>query len=190
MYATCTHWCSRRGCRGWKRIPKTFDLVKIRAKSIKLRAKSVEIWQKCVKTFAKALYVLALISQNLQKWPPKIKVPPFFSWRSCYYFVLFGEVRGNLGKGNFGKNGAWSALVWKNAPSMKRNAVVFFEVIFFSGKLGEIWAKILRTPKNLPAPTPMHVPYVSFEKEAALGLFHFGVRFLVDCNRWNVNGTP
>ena len=73
---------------------------------------------------------------------------------------------------------------------MKRNAVVFFEVIFFSGKLGEIWAKILRTPKNLPAPTPMHVPYVSFEKEAALGLFYFGVRFLVDCNRWNVNGTP
>ena len=26
---------------------------------------------------------------------------------------------------------------------------------FFSGKFGEIWAKILRTPKNVPAPTPM-----------------------------------
>jgi len=25
----------------------------------------------------------------------------------------------------------------------------------FSGKLRKIWAKILRTPKNLPAPTPM-----------------------------------
>jgi len=28
-------------------------------------------------------------------------------------------------------------------------------IYFFSGKLGKIWAKILRTPKNLPAPTPM-----------------------------------
>jgi len=26
---------------------------------------------------------------------------------------------------------------------------------FFSGKFGEIWVKILRTLKNLPAPTPM-----------------------------------
>jgi len=32
------------------------------------------------------------------------------------------------------------------------------EVIFcgaFSGKFGKIWAKPFRTPKNLPAPTPM-----------------------------------
>jgi len=31
--------------------------------------------------------------------------------------------------------------------------VILFGV--FSGKFGEIWEKILRTPKNLPAPTPM-----------------------------------
>jgi len=34
----------------------------------------------------------------------------------------------------------------------------FVEVIVFavfSGKFGEIWAKILRIPKNFPAPTPM-----------------------------------
>ena len=30
-----------------------------------------------------------------------------------------------------------------------------FRLEFFSGKFGEIWAKILRTPKNLPAPTPL-----------------------------------
>jgi len=29
------HWCRRRGCRGCKRTPKSFDLVKIRAKSLK-----------------------------------------------------------------------------------------------------------------------------------------------------------
>jgi len=36
----------------------------------------------------------------------------------------------------------------------------FFEGIFFgffSGKFAEIWAKILRTPKNLSAATPMSV---------------------------------
>jgi len=32
-----------------------------------------------------------------------------------------------------------------------------FSLEFFSGKFGEIWTKILRTPQNLPAPTPMLV---------------------------------
>ena len=45
------HWCRRRWCKGCNRTPKTFDLVKI-------HAKSVEIWAKFVKTFAKSLYVL------------------------------------------------------------------------------------------------------------------------------------
>ena len=45
-----------------------------------------------------------------------------------------------------------SVLWFKNAPNMKRNAVVLFPfgVVFFGvflGKFGEIWAKILRTPK-------------------------------------------
>jgi len=38
--------------------PKTFDFVKIRAKSLEIRAKSVEIWAKCLNTFAKSLYML------------------------------------------------------------------------------------------------------------------------------------
>jgi len=41
---------------------------------------------------------------------------------------------------------------------MKTQFYFFLEVIclgLFSGKFGEIWAKILRTPNNLPAPTPM-----------------------------------
>jgi len=40
-----------------------------------------------------------------------------------------------------------------------RNAVVFFwrsfSLVCFSGKFGEIWAKILCTAKDLPAPTLM-----------------------------------
>jgi len=48
--------------------------------------------------------------------------------------------------------------VLQNAPNMKRNAVVFLESIsleHFLVKLGNMWAKILRIPKNVPAPTPM-----------------------------------
>jgi len=40
-----------------KRTPKTFDLVKIRAKSLKFRAISVEIWAKCLNTFEKSLHM-------------------------------------------------------------------------------------------------------------------------------------
>jgi len=38
------------GCRGCKRAPKCFDLVKI-------REKSVEIWAKSLKTFTKSLKI-------------------------------------------------------------------------------------------------------------------------------------
>ena len=47
----------------------------------------------------------------------------------------------------------WRSLFW----SIFR---AFLEVIFigvFSGKFGEIWAKILLIPQNLPAPTPMQM---------------------------------
>jgi len=45
--------------------------------------------------------------------------------RLCFYLVLYGQVLENLGK--LGRN-------------LAKNGV---------------WAKILRTPKDLPAPTPM-----------------------------------
>ena len=43
---------------------------------------------------------------------------------------------------------------------MKRKVVVFvflflFSLEYFSGRFVEIWAKILRTPQNLPAPSPV-----------------------------------
>jgi len=61
------------------------------------------------------------------------------------FLVLFWQFRGNLSN-----NGAWSALIWKNAPNIKWNAVIFFGgncLECFSGRFGEIWAKILRIPK-------------------------------------------
>jgi len=54
IIASCQYFTAlggRRGCRGCNRIPKTFDLVKI-------REKSVEIWAKFVKKCAKSLYML------------------------------------------------------------------------------------------------------------------------------------
>ena len=49
-------WCRRRVARGQPH-PKSFELVKIRAKSPKIRAKCEEIWAKYVPIFAKFLHV-------------------------------------------------------------------------------------------------------------------------------------
>ena len=58
-------WCRRRGCRECKRIPRSFDLLKI-------RAKSVEIWTKSVKTFTNALKIWAESQKIQAKMAPNI----------------------------------------------------------------------------------------------------------------------
>ena len=45
-------WFRRRRCRGCKRTPKCFDLLKIRAKSLKTWAKPLKIWAKRRPRFA------------------------------------------------------------------------------------------------------------------------------------------
>jgi len=42
-------WCRRWGCRGCKRIPKSFDLLKIQAKFLEIWEKSLKIWEKSLK---------------------------------------------------------------------------------------------------------------------------------------------
>jgi len=140
-------WYRRWVWSGCKRTPKSFDLVKIRAKSLKIREKSVESWAKCVKTFA-------MMCTDFLKWCPKSKCR-LLNFLKAIFLVFFGQVRGHLAK-------IVLDVLWyeKNEPKMKWNAVIFLEVIlleFFSGKFGEIWAKILRTPKNLPASTPKRI---------------------------------
>jgi len=46
---------------------------------------------------------IALYALILQKWRPKSRCRRFLFWRSCFFSYFSG-------KGNFGKNGAWSAL--------------------------------------------------------------------------------
>ena len=142
------HLCRMQGRRECNHTPKSFDLMKI-------REKSVDIWAKYVKTFAKSLYVLWFCKNGTQHQSAN------FFWRSSLYLVLFGQVRGDLGKfrRNLGKKVAWSVLWFqKMHRTWKEMQSFFFGGHFlwsFSGKFGEIWAKILRTPKNSPAPTPM-----------------------------------
>jgi len=110
------HWWRRRGCN---RIPKTFDFVKIRAKSVRNLGK---------------------ICENVRK-----AAQPFF-WKSCFYLVLFGQVKWNMGK--FGE--IWAKKVLEVCFDFNEMQSFFwksFSLEFFSGKFGEIWAKILRTPK-------------------------------------------
>ena len=100
---------------------------------------------------------IAVCALILQKWHPKSKCRRFFSfffWNSCFYLVLFGQVRVNMGE-----NGAWSVLSFKKIrPTWKEMQLFFFRSFsleFFSGKFGEIWAKIPRILKNFLAPTLM-----------------------------------
>jgi len=101
---------------------------------------------------------IAVRALILRKWHPKIFLL-FIFWKSCINLVIFGQLKGNLGKfwWNLDKNGAKNASIWKQC--VQWNAVVFlwrsFSLDCFSGKFVEIWAKILRTTKNLIAPTPM-----------------------------------
>jgi len=143
-------WCKRRGCRGWKHSPKTFDLVKI-------QAKPVEMWANFVNTLTKSLYVLWFyksVSRNQSA---------DFIWRSYFYTVLFvqdrlnlvklGENLGKFGE-NFGKCGGWSALIGRNAPNVKRNALVFCFVFgghFLWSIFGHVWGNLcinLTHPQN------------------------------------------
>jgi len=84
---------------------------------------------------------------DFAKLSPKMKVQTLYFGRSCFYLLLFGQDRRNLGKfgGNLGANGACSVHWFKNAPNMRRNAVVLWRP--FSGKFREIWAKSFAPPK-------------------------------------------
>jgi len=72
--------------------------------------------------------------------------------------VLFNSFRASLGK--CGQKWGLKCFGLKKFPQheKKSSRFLFFQRLFsleyFSCKFGEIWAKILRSPKNLPGPTP------------------------------------
>ena len=66
---------------GWKRTPKSFELVKIRAKSPKIRAKCEEI-AKNVQIFAKLLYVRLFYKNGTQNDSEDV------FWRLCFNLVF------------------------------------------------------------------------------------------------------
>jgi len=124
-------WCRRRGCRGYKRTPKCVDLLKIWEKFLK-------IWAKPLKNSVKSLKIRAKMAPDvawLQKMAPNIcrkaQLRPLFS-RSHQKQVFIFFVGENL----------WATGAQK--------------------LFGQVWGnsgKILRTPKNLPAPTPkLYIP--------------------------------
>ena len=149
-------WCRRRGCKECNRTRSSFDLVKIRAKSPKIRAKCDEMWAKNVQNFAILLYVQLIYKNGTQNESEDVFVS--------------GQVRRNLGELGWYFCKKW----WLKCLALSEVVQLFFlmEVIFslfFSGKFAEIWVKILRTPKNLPAPKPMYVTH--------------------DCSNWRVYTT-
>jgi len=88
---------------------------------------------------------------NFAKVAPRIKVQTFFYWRSCFleFFILFGPVRGNLGK-----NGAWNASqfekmrpTWTEMQSFFLEGGHFFWGSFFRASLGKFGPKSFAPPK-------------------------------------------
>jgi len=45
-------------------------------------------------------------------------------------------------------------MLWFENNGARIDMKSFLETKYFSGKFGRLQAKLLRTPKNLPAPTP------------------------------------
>ena len=95
---------------------------------------------------------------DFTKMAPKTIIIIFF-WKSCINLVVFGQLKGNWG--SFDE--IWAKMVLKlprfenNAPSEMQSFFLWrsFSLDSFSGTFAEIWAKIIRTTKILPAPTPM-----------------------------------
>jgi len=118
-------WCRRREFRGCKRTPKSFGWSQIRAKSLKIRAKSLKLWTKFLKIWVKPLKILEKMATNVCRKTQK------------HMKTFFG---GHTKKGLHNLCGRiCRQKLYKN----------------FSGKFGEIRAKILRTPKILPSPIPV-----------------------------------
>jgi len=90
------HWCRKRGC---KRTPKSFDLVKIREKSLKIREKFVEIWTKSLKAFTKSLKMWANPSWKDEQNGAQNNMKSFF-WRSLsfmdFFSGKFGRIRAKI----------------------------------------------------------------------------------------------
>ena len=92
----------------------------------------------------------------LQKWRPKSKCRRFFFWRSCFFSSFSDKLREIWAS----LREIWAEMVlevlWFEKMPPK-NGMIYshflrsFSLEFFRASLG----KILRTPKILPAPTPM-----------------------------------
>ena len=73
-------WCRRRGCRGCKRTPKSFDLSTIREKSTKRFAKYLKFWANYLQIWIKmALNVVSFLKIGAQRGKNHMKTP---FWRS------------------------------------------------------------------------------------------------------------
>jgi len=58
-------WCKGQGCRGCKSTTKSFDLLKMRSKSLKIWAKSLNIQTKSLNISTKSLKIWAKMAPNV-----------------------------------------------------------------------------------------------------------------------------
>ena len=131
------HWYRRRGCRGCKRTPKTFDLVKIRANSLKSGQNLCKFGQNVWKPFRK-ITVCALILQN---WHLKLKCRRFFKVVFLFRYFLASY-------GKFGQKWYLKCFDLRKSTQheMKCSRLVFL-LSFFRVRLGKFGQKSFPPPK-------------------------------------------
>ena len=115
---------------------------------------------------------------DFSKMAPKIRVQTFFFfWRSCLYFVLFGQVRGDLGKFN---NGAWIVLWFKQMHQEMQS--FFLEVIFFGAFFGQVYGNLGENPSH---PQKICLPLHLWWKFLVFSGNDFLIQY-VDASLWNI----
>jgi len=151
---TSDHWRRRRGLRGCKRTPKSFDLVKILAKSMKIRAKSWESGQNLGKPSQNPWKYLGKngTQRGLRKMAPNVV---WEKWHPTWFEKNGAQRLQNHMKTFFflgcdpKRTFAWENVLKNSGPKI------------CLGKFGEIRPKILCTPKIC---LPLHLrirPYLS-----------------------------
>ena len=111
--------------------PKSFDLLKIRAKSVKIYGNVRKISENLGKLRKNTGKTGAQRCLNLKNWRLTCRESYDLCWRSSQKKVFMVCVGRNIRT--------------KSCPKTRK----------ISGKFGEIRAKIFCTPQNLPAPTPV-----------------------------------
>jgi len=131
-----SQWCSRRGCRGWKRIPKSVYLLKVQEKISETLGKISENLCEIHENLGKSSTQLCLTSKLVSKFEEK-QMKPFFGRRTKKGLHDF------CGRMFVGKSRAtpfWASLgKFGQNPSHSQNVLAPTPMSTIENWISEVW---------------------------------------------------